>query len=49
MTTVPGAADLVPNTSTDCPGWDLRVALPGVVPAPRAAVGQPRAARPEPA
>lgn len=49
----PGAADLVPmlvpNPSTDCPGWDLRVALPGVVPAPRAAVGQPRDARPDPA
>ncbi|WP_436528362.1 protein-L-isoaspartate O-methyltransferase family protein [Actinoplanes sp. HUAS TT8] len=49
----PGAADLtarlVPNTGPDCPGWDLRVSLPGVVPAARAAVPQPRSARSAPA
>jgi protein-L-isoaspartate(D-aspartate) O-methyltransferase len=51
----PGAADLtarlVPTTNADCPGWDLRVSLSGVVPVPvpRQAVPQPRGPLPEPA
>jgi hypothetical protein len=49
----PGAADLaarlIPTTSADCPGWDLRVSLPAVIPAPRLAVPQSRGPLPEPA
>ncbi|AEV89118.1 protein-L-isoaspartate(D-aspartate) O-methyltransferase [Actinoplanes sp. SE50] len=41
---------LVPNTSIDCPGGDLQLAVPAdAVPASRAAIPQPRAGRVEPA